>query len=91
MIGGLSKARVLEDIKSKISLFRIPELIIFDTKSFDVSSTEVIEKITNSFGDRTLIVRSSASDEDSTKFAMAGEYESVLNVPANQPDDVRDT
>lgn len=90
MIEGLSKAQVLEDVKSKVLLFRVPELLVFKTTTYLNSADEIIVRIMGQFSGRTLVVRSSAGDEDGVQFAMAGEYESVLNVSADQEGDIRD-
>jgi glutamine kinase len=80
MIQALSKAQALIDVKSKAKLFKVPELLVFDSQTFVSSPDEVISEIESKFDNKLLAIRSSASDEDGFNNARAGEYESVLNV-----------
>ncbi|UCV06672.1 PEP-utilizing enzyme [Dechloromonas denitrificans] len=82
MIEPNSKARTLEWIKSRVSLFKIPELEMFDTEAYASGPDEIVTRIQSRFQGRTVIVRSSAADEDGLNSALAGEYDSVLNVPS---------
>ncbi|MEX1199310.1 MAG: PEP/pyruvate-binding domain-containing protein, partial [Methylophaga sp.] len=84
-----SKAKTLKYVESRVSLFKVPELLIFDTADYVNSSDIVIEQINQVFDGRLIIIRSSASDEDGEKNALAGEYESVLNVPSDDQTAVR--
>lgn len=80
-----SKAKTLKYLESRVSLFKVPELLIFDTADYRSAPDSVIEQIGRAFDSRLVVIRSSASDEDSEKTALAGEYESVLNVPSDDP------
>ena len=44
---------------------------------------DTIKKIQAKFNGRTVVVRSSASDEDGSLRAAAGEYDSVLSIDSN--------
>ena len=50
---------------------------------------EILELIASKFSQGSLVIRSSACDEDGTKTAKAGEYDSVLDIPANNPTQIR--
>lgn len=78
-----SKGKTLEYLEPKVSLFKVPRLLIISVENFLEQPDQVIESIAKSFGDKVLVVRSSATDEDGANSAMAGEYDSVLNVSAN--------
>jgi phosphohistidine swiveling domain-containing protein len=82
MIEPTSKARTLEWVKSKVSLFQIPELGVFDAAAYAADHIAIISCMQARFAGRAVIVRSSATDEDGTLSALAGEYDSVLNVPS---------
>ena len=50
---------------------------------WQANSHSILDSIQKYFCEKLLVIRSSASDEDGQFAALAGEYESVLNVPAN--------
>ena len=86
----MSKAKVLQDLTDRLSLFIIPPLIKFDLGSWIEDSTEIIHQIQSKFAKSELIaVRSSAFDEDGVDSAKAGQYESILNVPSNDKNKIR--
>lgn len=84
-----SKAQTLKRLKDKISLFKVPELEIFDTAIFSTCPDDVLCQIKNIFSGRAVVIRSSAVDEDGTKNTFAGEYDSVLNVSSNDSEAIR--
>ena len=81
-----SKAGMLKFVESNVSVFKVPELLIFETSVFLKSPSEVIKHIKTVFCGRPLVIRSSAVDEDCTQYARAGEYDSVLNVSSDDSD-----
>jgi phosphohistidine swiveling domain-containing protein len=86
MIKFASKAQTLRQLEAKVSFFKVPRLQIFDVQFFLTSADQVVSNIKNTFNGCTLIIRSSAVDEDGTKNACAGEYDSVLNVSSVDPE-----
>ncbi|WP_301102033.1 PEP/pyruvate-binding domain-containing protein [Propionivibrio sp.] len=82
MFESTSKAQTLRRVESKVSLFRVPELQIFDVAFFTACPDEVIRQVQNTFSGRSVVIRSSATDEDGANNACAGEYDSVLDVPS---------
>ena len=80
---GLSKAQTLEYVSTKVSLFRVPELSYFKITDYKKAPVDTIKKIQAKFNGRTVVVRSSASDEDGSLRAAAGEYDSVLSIDSN--------
>lgn len=89
MIESTSKAQTLRRVRPKLTLFRVPELQIFDVADFTARPDEVICQIQNTFSGRSVVIRSSAVDEDGSNKACAGEYDSVLDVPSNDAEALR--
>lgn len=89
IIKNTSKARTLQSLQSKVSLFKVPEFLLFETESFRHAPDQAIDLIMNTFNGRALVVRSSAAGEDGSQYACAGEYESVLNVASTDPMAIR--
>jgi len=84
-----SKARMLDELKDKLHHFVVPELLYFTAQSWAADNKEILTRITSTFAEGSLIIRSSACDEDGSQASRAGEYETVLNVPANDPAQIR--
>ncbi|NTW68483.1 MAG: pyruvate phosphate dikinase [Chlorobiaceae bacterium] len=80
MIQRLSKAQTLNQLKTKVNFFQVPELQIIDASLYTSTPDDVVKEIINTFSGRSLAIRSSAANEDGVKNARAGEFDSVLNV-----------
>jgi len=84
-----TKAKVLLNLESKIKKFKIPKFYFFQVSSWNLNQEYILNQIIKKFSINnnsyisSLVIRSSASDEDSEVSARAGEYLSVLNVPYN--------
>ena len=79
-----TKAKTLVNLKDKLSKFIVPKTLIIDVSDWKNNPEKQLSIIKQGFKkDSSLAVRSSAVDEDKENYANAGEYESVLNVPAN--------
>jgi len=89
MIKNTSKAQTLKYLEPKVTLFKVPELLLFESVFFSASPAEVISRIKDTFNGRTLVIRSSAADEDGLQNACAGEYDSVLNVSSTDSEAIR--
>jgi phosphohistidine swiveling domain-containing protein len=83
--GGNSKAQALNKVKDRLKCFVVPDFLIFESDGFGADRADVLRKVAAHFAGQTVVVRSSASDEDGTTSAMAGEYDSILNVKADDP------
>lgn len=83
MIANNSKGRNLLKVKGKLKHFTVPDFILLETDAFAQAREATLARIAAHFHDRRVAVRSSASDEDGLVSAMAGEYDSVLCVDAN--------
>lgn len=80
-----TKARTLEALRGKITSARILPMIIFTIKEWRESKESVLERTAaQSWGKGSLIVRSSAINEDAEEDSKAGVYESALHVSGEQ-------
>lgn len=79
----LSKGRTLQYLAPKVEHFYVPEVLLFSAGSLRQNPEPSIDEIQETFGENLVAVRSSVSDEDGERDSQAGEYESVLNVPAD--------
>jgi hypothetical protein len=84
-----SKARTLDGLRSGLLSFVVPEFRFFPVSEWRQRENDICEAIVEQFSGQTLIVRSSASDEDGDHATRAGEYDSVLHVPSNDPSAIR--
>lgn len=82
-IGCNSKAQALNQVKDRLKRFVVPDFLVFKSDGFSADRASVLQKVAAHFAGQAVVVRSSASDEDSATSAMAGEYDSVLNVKAD--------
>lgn len=89
MINSTSKAQTLKQLETRVSLFKVPEFLIFDASFFAAFPDEAINRIISFFLGRPLVIRSSAIDEDSSNNACAGVYDSVLNVSSTDSASIR--
>lgn len=94
---GMSKARSLEKLSGALNRFHIPINRWFSVNLWRAESERIVSEVCKEFvrsntatGSDFLAIRSSASDEDGAKHAKAGEYDSVLNVPSNDPKAIRE-
>jgi phosphohistidine swiveling domain-containing protein len=77
---GLSKAEVLARLTPHVSSARILPLHYFTVADWRHSSTDVLASIKQTFGEQTLIVRSSSRREDQASGSLAGYFLSVADV-----------
>jgi len=75
-----SKAKILGLLQVEGLIFTIPKFISF---KHGTNVSLIFDEVVRHFNEKTLIIRSSASDEDAHTSSSAGEYDSVLNVPSN--------
>ena len=74
-----NKAITLKKLKCKNAI--IPKLIIITANDFYQRKDKTINKITNTFNKKDLLIaRSSSIEEDKSTKSNAGKFESVLNV-----------
>lgn len=74
-----SKAGTLINLENKLKFSKIPKLIKFKVSEFKKKPNRIINLILKNFSGKVAI-RSSSSNEDSSKYSNAGKYKSFLNV-----------
>jgi glutamine kinase len=84
----ISKGQALLSLENKLIQFKVPQLFVFESEKFSQDPKYVFNQILNRFNGCLVVIRSSAADEDGSSTAMAGEYESVLNVASDDQDAV---
>ena len=84
-----SKAQALKRVRLKLHIFKVPEFDIYTSEAFLEQPDKILAQIKRRFPGQTIVVRSSAADEDGAQTALAGEYDSVLNVLADDSEAVR--
>jgi len=79
-----TKSETLEKLRSKISTGIILESLIFSVQEWNSAKDIILSSIVDKFRSTdSVVVRSSALNEDSEETSMAGNYESVLNIPVD--------
>lgn len=84
-----NKARTLDWLSNRLERFQVPKFTYFSAEHWQQNSDIVIQQTMEQFSGSTIVVRSSASDEDDANFSRAGEYDSVLNVSSADPVAIR--
>ena len=75
-----TKAETLKSLENKLSLSKVLSQYSFTVADYNKDKYKVITDIQSSFTSKSLVVRSSALNEDTANSSMAGNYESVLNI-----------
>lgn len=83
-----TKADTLKYLFGKVKKSHIEKLFIVTASEFETNREEIYQKIKEYFHAKKLVIRSSSSNEDSTKSSNAGHYDSVLNVDASDREEV---
>ena len=78
-----TKAQTLMNLKNKLKKSYIEDLVVFDVKAWKHDEDWVLDTINRELGFETIIVRSSALNEDAFDESKAGHFTSVLNVRAS--------
>jgi hypothetical protein len=78
-----TKFSQLQYLKTILHYFDTPDIISINAELFKKDKITPYEEIKSVFKERSVAIRSSAADEDGGSNSLAGEYESVLNVPSN--------
>ena len=76
-----SKAENLKQLENNLKYAKILPLVLIAKSLWINNKGEVLRNIQESFKNKTLIIRSSAKNEDSLIRSNAGRYLTVLNVP----------
>jgi phosphoenolpyruvate synthase/pyruvate phosphate dikinase len=80
------KARTLEGIAPLVARSVVPPLLRFSLRQWRTERQAVLERIQRAFAGQRLAVRSSAFCEDGPQASRAGEFLSLLDIPADAED-----
>lgn len=83
-----TKANTLMALKQRLKLSKIEDLLVCTVAEYQHNPSAVCAKVAAFFGGKSMVVRSSSSNEDSFEKSNAGHYESVLNVHSASAEDV---
>ncbi|MDO9418340.1 PEP/pyruvate-binding domain-containing protein [Pararhizobium sp.] len=83
-----TKAETLERLRPLVQTSVIGEQVCFTAGHWQTEKQVVLDAVQAKFGHTAVIVRSSAHSEDGWAASNAGSYESILNVPASEPDKI---
>src|SRR3989344_943376 len=84
-----TKANTLLNLKRHLKKSSIEKTFVFDYYSWKNYGENILKKIEKEFNPGKIIVRSSATGEDTKSESMAGQFESVLNVNSREKEEVR--
>lgn len=83
----VTKAEMLTQLQDKVSLFKIPDFFYFSVADFQQDRERILQKMDFDLGSK-IVVRSSTIFEDGSMTSSAGEFDSVLNVDANNKSEI---
>ena len=78
-----TKAETLQRLEKKVKKSLILPQYIFTVKEYRSDPDRIIDAIQSFVRNDYIVIRSSARDEDTSEHSLAGNYESVLNVPSS--------
>lgn len=81
-----TKAETLERLRGRLVTARILPQYTVSVDDWQQERSGTIDKITEQFSGCRVVVRSSALNEDTEQSSMAGNYQSVLDVPVDDRD-----
>lgn len=84
-----TKSETLQRISPLLKQSYVPDLFYFSTQAWSHNPEVVLAKISASFKDCSIVVRSSARHEDAWDDSSAGRYQSVLGVNPADPTETR--
>jgi hypothetical protein len=76
------------ELRSRLNLFEIPKLLLLEQTDIHIGSNVLFDQISDFFKGRSVVIRSSAKDEDGFNESSAGKYHSELNVSSKNKDSV---
>ncbi len=83
-----TKADTLLALRERLSLCRIEPILVIMAGEFVQRREDVIRKVQQSYTGKKIVVRSSASNEDSLQTSNAGHYDSNLDISADNSEEV---
>ena len=83
-----TKADTLLALRERLKRCRIEPIIVVTAGEFERDRTAVLESVKGKYAGQKIVVRSSASNEDSLQSSNAGHYDSNLNISSDEPQEV---
>lgn len=80
-----TKADTLQALQPRLRASRIEPILIVTAGEFSRERERVLRKVRNKYAGQKIVVRSSASNEDSLQSSNAGHYDSDLDIDADDP------
>ncbi len=80
-----TKADTLLALRERLALCRIEPILVVTAGEFARDRENVLQRIKEKYAGQKIVVRSSASNEDSLQSSNAGHYDSNLNISADDP------
>ena len=85
-----TKAKTLENLQGLLKFSQVLPILRFSIKDLNSNPLTLLNKIKEYFSDHSLIIRSSAFNEDTEISSNAGHYVSKLNIPKKDDDKILD-
>jgi len=85
-----TKANTLLALQPLLKKSSVEQMIIFTESEWETGPDALIWKIRDTFSHDTVIVRSSSFHEDTLHASMAGAFESILDVNADDPEAIKE-
>lgn len=83
-----TKADTLLALRERLKQCRIEPILVVTAGEFEKDRTAVLGNIKAKYAGQKIVVRSSASNEDSLQSSNAGHYDSNLNIMSDEPQEV---
>ncbi len=83
-----TKASTLVNLSSKINNFVVPKSYIFKVEDWIKNKTIIQFNIKKKFKNKKIIIRSSATAEDTKLSSLAGAFDSILNINVNNTKEI---
>ena len=84
-----SKSQNLVKLCNRLVHFTIPHFMIYAVDADNKDLDSFILSVIKEFSGCKICIRSAAADEDGVQSSGAGEYDSVLNIPSDDPEAIR--
>ncbi len=84
-----SKSQNLVKLCNRLVHFTIPHFMIYAVDADNKDLDSFILSVMKEFAGCKICIRSAAADEDGVQSSGAGEYDSVLNIPSDDPEAIR--
>ena len=76
------------ELSDRLNFFQVPKLLLLHQTDIQKDSDILFDQISDFFKGRSVVIRSSANDEDGKLNSSAGKYHSELNVSSKNKDSI---